>query len=74
MLQPVIIAGGSGTRLWPLSRKLYPKPFLPLTGEKTMLQITVERLAGLEHLPPISVSGRNTAPAICLAALLANKI
>lgn len=55
MLQPVIIAGGSGTRLWPLSRKLYPKQFLPLTGEKTMLQITVERLAGLEHLPPISV-------------------
>ncbi|HAZ95464.1 MAG TPA: hypothetical protein DCW94_07230, partial [Porticoccaceae bacterium] len=35
MLQPVIIAGGSGTRLWPLSRKLYPKQFLPLTGDKT---------------------------------------
>jgi mannose-1-phosphate guanylyltransferase len=61
MLQPTIIAGGPSTRLWPLSRKLYPKQLLPLSGEKTMLQITVERLAGLEHLPPISVYCRRTA-------------
>ncbi len=55
MLQPVIIAGGSGTRLWPLSRKLYPKQFLPLTSDKTMLHITVERLSGLDCLAPIVV-------------------
>lgn len=99
MLQSVIIAGGSGTRLWPLSRKLYPKQFLPLTNDKTMLQMTVERLSGLDCLAPIVVCNeehrfiaaeqlralkvdhggiilepwaRNTAPAICLAALLAN--
>ena len=101
MLQPVIIAGGSGTRLWPLSRQLYPKQFLPVVGDKTMLQATLERLQGLDCAPPIIVCnedhrfiaaeqlrlagiehngiilepcGRNTAPAICLAALLAKKI
>jgi mannose-1-phosphate guanylyltransferase len=54
MLQPVIIAGGSGTRLWPLSRQLYPKQFLPLIGDKTMFQATLERLQGLKcvHLNP----------------------
>lgn len=36
-LQPVILAGGSGTRLWPVSRSHYPKQFLPLTGEQTLL-------------------------------------
>ncbi|NEP77039.1 MAG: mannose-1-phosphate guanylyltransferase/mannose-6-phosphate isomerase [Okeania sp. SIO3B3] len=45
MLIPVILSGGSGTRLWPLSRKLYPKQFLPLAGENTMFQMTVERAA-----------------------------
>ena len=101
MLQPVILAGGSGTRLWPLSRQLYPKQFLPLTGDKTMLEVTADRLAELNCAPPIIVcneehrfiaaeqlrlanishngiilepSGRNTAPAICLAALLARDI
>ena len=44
MLQPVIIAGGSGTRLWSLSRQLYPKQFLPLVGKQTMLQATLARL------------------------------
>ena len=44
---PVILSGGTGTRLWPMSRKLLPKQFLPLVGEHTMLQDTVERLAGL---------------------------
>jgi mannose-1-phosphate guanylyltransferase len=46
-LQPVILAGGSGTRLWPLSRQDMPKQFLPLIGEHTMLQDTALRLAGL---------------------------
>jgi mannose-1-phosphate guanylyltransferase len=43
----VVLAGGAGTRLWPLSRSLYPKQFLPLQGKKTMLQSTVERLSAL---------------------------
>ena len=42
---PVVLSGGSGTRLWPLSRTLYPKQFLPLVSKKTMLQETVERVA-----------------------------
>jgi mannose-1-phosphate guanylyltransferase/mannose-6-phosphate isomerase len=98
MLAPVILSGGSGTRLWPLSRELYPKQLLPLVGERTMLQETVLRLRGLEAATPIVVCneahrflvaeqlrqldvtpqaillepvGRNTAPAIALAALKA---
>lgn len=107
-LQPVILSGGSGTRLWPLSREAYPKQFLPLIGEHTMLQETVRRLDGIEEehprhaiglLDPIVVcnethrflvaeqlrlldrrptaillepEGRNTAPALGLAALEAN--
>ncbi len=47
---PVIMAGGSGTRLWPLSRELYPKQFLPLAGEETMLQATVGRVSGFEGM------------------------
>ncbi len=46
-LQPVLLSGGSGTRLWPLSREAYPKQFLALAGEHTMLQDTWLRLAGL---------------------------
>lgn len=46
-LVPVILSGGSGTRLWPLSRELYPKQFLPLVGDDTMLQVTVKRLENL---------------------------
>jgi mannose-1-phosphate guanylyltransferase / mannose-6-phosphate isomerase len=98
MLIPVILSGGSGTRLWPLSRELYPKQLLPLVGERTMLQETVHRLTGLDAAAPIIVCndahrflvaeqlrqldkapqaiilepvGRNTAPAIALAALKA---
>jgi mannose-1-phosphate guanylyltransferase/mannose-6-phosphate isomerase len=98
MLTPVILSGGSGTRLWPLSRELYPKQLLPLVGRYTMLQETVQRLEGLDATPPIVVcneahrflvaeqlrqlqskpqaiilepAGRNTAPAIALAALQA---
>ena len=100
MLIPVILSGGAGTRLWPLSRELYPKQLLPLTGTHTMLQETVLRLAGLEASAPLVVCneahrflvaeqlrqlsvaplatilepvGRNTAPAIALAAHAALK-
>jgi mannose-1-phosphate guanylyltransferase/mannose-6-phosphate isomerase len=50
MLVPVVLSGGSGTRLWPLSRELYPKQLLPLVGERTMLQETVVRVRGLDDL------------------------
>lgn len=93
---PVIMAGGSGTRLWPLSRKNHPKQFLSLNGELTMLQQTISRLEGLNNSPCMLICneehrfiaaeqvrqlnvdhggiflepiGRNTAPAIALAAL-----
>lgn len=96
MLLPVIMAGGSGSRLWPTSRLLNPKQFLALDGELTMLQATAQRLDGLEHSAPCVICneehrfiaaeqlrqiglektsillepvGRNTAPAIALAAL-----
>lgn len=99
MIVPVVLSGGSGSRLWPLSRELYPKQFLPLVNEGSMLQETVRRLEGLEGLTaPVVVcneehrflvaeqlrqagcsaaaillepEGRNTAPAITLAALQA---
>ncbi len=47
MITPVILSGGSGTRLWPLSRTMYPKQFLPLHSELSMLQQTIARLGGL---------------------------
>ncbi|WP_366523423.1 mannose-1-phosphate guanylyltransferase/mannose-6-phosphate isomerase [uncultured Microbulbifer sp.] len=47
---PVILCGGTGSRLWPLSREAYPKQFLPLIGTETMLQATVRRLEGLQRL------------------------
>jgi len=47
---PVILSGGSGTRLWPLSRKQYPKQYLPLAGDNTMLQETILRLSSLDNL------------------------
>lgn len=46
-ITPVILSGGSGTRLWPLSRKSFPKQFVPLVGDKSLLQLTLERVAGL---------------------------
>ena len=49
-ITPVILSGGSGTRLWPLSRKEYPKQYLPLAGDNTMLQETILRLNGLDNL------------------------
>ena len=55
MLLPVILSGGAGTRLWPLSRELYPKQLLALIGERTMLQETALRLAGLDAGAPVVV-------------------
>ena len=49
-LLPVVLSGGSGTRLWPLSREKYPKQLLPLVGELSMLQDTVRRLDGFPGL------------------------
>ncbi len=96
-INPVILSGGSGTRLWPLSREHYPKQLLCLLGDQTLLQQTVARLDGMENVAaPLLVCneehrfliaeqlrqmgkapadivlepvGRNTAPALTLAAL-----
>jgi mannose-1-phosphate guanylyltransferase / mannose-6-phosphate isomerase len=97
---PIILSGGSGTRLWPLSRESYPKQFLPLVGEHSMLQATWLRAAPVAGHAPIVVAneehrfvaaeqlqqigvkpqsillepkGRNTAPAIAVAALEATR-
>jgi mannose-1-phosphate guanylyltransferase/mannose-6-phosphate isomerase len=104
-VQPVILSGGAGTRLWPLSREQYPKQLLSFHGEHTLLQQTVQRLSGLSKLvgkveEPIIVCneqhrflvaeqlrsidcdpaaillepiGRNTAPALTVAALASMK-
>ncbi len=102
VLVPVILSGGAGTRLWPLSREMYPKQLLALTGKHTMLQDTVTRLAGIagaqspivvcneshrftvaEQIRALGLQaaaillepvGRNTAPAVALAALKALEI
>jgi mannose-1-phosphate guanylyltransferase/mannose-6-phosphate isomerase len=102
MLIPVILSGGAGTRLWPLSREMYPKQLLALTGKQTMLQDTAARLKGIEgaaapivvcneahrftvaeqlralQIEPAAIllepAGRNTAPAVALAALKAQEI
>lgn len=98
MLIPVILSGGSGTRLWPLSRELHPKQFLPLVGQDSMLQDTLRRLDGIDASAPMVICnehhrflvaeqlrqigrtssaiilepvGRNTAPAVAVAALMA---
>ena len=55
MITPVILSGGAGTRLWPLSRELYPKQLLPLVGTRTMLQQTLLRLDGLATAAPVVV-------------------
>ena len=98
-VQPVILSGGSGSRLWPASRSMYPKQLLPLVDEQTMLQNTASRLDGMsgtsddllvicneahrflvaEQLAAagkaariiLEPEGRNTAPAIALAAIQA---
>jgi mannose-1-phosphate guanylyltransferase/mannose-6-phosphate isomerase len=57
-LQPVILAGGTGSRLWPLSRELYPKQVIKLTGELSLLQTTVQRVTALEGaVAPMVVVG-----------------
>jgi len=100
MIVPIIMAGGSGSRLWPLSRQMNPKQFLKLCGETTLLQQTLTRLSGLDTVSPVIICnenhrflvaeqirqlkllgvnillepvGRNTAPAIALAALSASQ-
>ncbi|MCI5147624.1 MAG: mannose-1-phosphate guanylyltransferase, partial [Candidatus Electrothrix sp. AR3] len=101
-IQPVILAGGTGSRLWPLSRELYPKQLLSLIGEQSLLQNTLVRVNLLpDALPPIIVVGeehrfltknqveelnlfpkyqllleplgKDTAPAVCGAALFARQ-
>ncbi|MEP6907350.1 MAG: mannose-1-phosphate guanylyltransferase/mannose-6-phosphate isomerase [Pseudoxanthomonas sp.] len=56
VVQPVLLSGGSGTRLWPLSREAYPKQFLPLVGDDTMVQETWRRVAPLASAAPIVVA------------------
>ncbi len=53
MITPVLLCGGSGTRLWPLSRKSYPKQFVPLVGETTLFQSSAMRLSGADYGPPL---------------------
>ena len=55
-LVPVLLSGGSGTRLWPLSREAYPKQFLPLVGEESLLQETWRRVAELADAAPLVVA------------------
>ena len=60
MLTPVILAGGSGTRLWPLSREQYPKQFLNLTDAQSLLQVTARRSAKLGGVaPPVVICGED---------------
>jgi mannose-1-phosphate guanylyltransferase/mannose-6-phosphate isomerase len=60
MITPVILCGGNGTRLWPLSRDLYPKQLLALTGDNTLLQQTALRLADMEEVgPPLILCNEN---------------
>jgi mannose-1-phosphate guanylyltransferase/mannose-6-phosphate isomerase len=105
MLIPVILSGGSGTRLWPVSREAFPKPFMKLGGELSLLQRTLSRSLPLadagrlaivtnreylfktreeiDRLPAskgtvctqlLEPAGRNTAPAIAMAALWAEEV
>ena len=57
MITPTLLCGGSGTRLWPLSRKSYPKQFAPLLGERSLFQEAVQRLAGPGFAPPLIITG-----------------
>ena len=56
VIHPVILCGGSGTRLWPLSRKSYPKQFVPLVGDDSLFQASVRRLSGLGYAAPLVVT------------------
>ena len=57
MITPILLCGGSGTRLWPLSRKSYPKQFVPLTGETTLFQASAARLSGPGFAAPLVLTG-----------------
>jgi len=59
---PVILSGGSGTRLWPRSRPEQPKPFLPLLGEETLFQQALRRCGGTAFAPPLVVTGAAHLP------------
>ena len=52
-IHPVLLAGGSGTRLWPLSRKSYPKQFSPLLGDESLFQASARRLSGADYAAPM---------------------
>ncbi len=56
MITPVLLCGGSGTRLWPLSRKSYPKQFAALLGEESLFQAAARRLSGPGYAPPVVVT------------------
>ena len=66
LLRSVIMAGGSGTRFWPKSRRLYPKQFLKILGDKSMLQMTIERLLPLTPMEQIYIVGNKTHQALFL--------
>src|SRR5205085_2073419 len=57
MIRPVILCGGAGTRLWPVSRELFPKQLLAVMGERSLLQETGARLTGERFAPPMVVGG-----------------
>ena len=57
MIYPIILSGGSGTRLWPLSRKSYPKQFTALMGEESLFQASAQRLSGEDFFSPVIVTG-----------------
>ena len=57
MMHAILLCGGSGTRLWPLSRKCYPKQFAKLMGDESLFQISAKRLTGPGFAPPIVVTG-----------------
>ena len=57
MIHPVLLCGGSGTRLWPLSRKSYPKQFVPLIGDETLFQASARRLSGPGFAAPVVLTG-----------------
>ena len=56
-ITPVLLAGGSGTRLWPLSRKSYPKQFARLMGEESLFQASARRLSGAGFAAPLVLTG-----------------
>lgn len=57
MITPVLMCGGSGTRLWPISRKSFPKQFVKLVGEETLFAASAARLSGPDFAPPVIVTG-----------------